>query len=85
MVDPLAKFQRRAAGTEIDLEMMRRAAWLGQGVLAVKPGDIVDVWLRQALINFAEVRYGKRQGNAAGQPGQPEQTNKPNQAREKKQ
>ena len=66
MVDPLAKYQRRTAGTETELEAMRRAAWLWQGMIAVKPSDITDVWLRQALTNFAEARYGKRPGDAAG-------------------
>lgn len=77
MVDPLAKFQRRTAGTESELETMRRAAWLGQGVVAVKPGDITDDWLRQALINFAEARYGKRSGNVPGRTNKPGQTKKP--------
>ena len=67
MADILARFQRRQAGTESELEAMRRAAWLGQGVIAVRPDDITDVWLRQALINFAEARYGKRSADAAGQ------------------
>jgi hypothetical protein len=43
-----------------DLDTMRRRAWREQGVVALKPEDINDDWLRQAVVNEAVKRWGKR-------------------------
>ena len=43
-----------------ELDQMRRRAWREQGVVALKPEDINDDWLRQAVVNEAVKRWGKR-------------------------
>lgn len=43
-----------------ELDAMRRRAWREQGVVALKPEDINDDWLRQAVVNEAVKRWGKR-------------------------
>lgn len=42
----------------------RRAAWHKAGLIVLDPEDIGDDWLRQALLNEAESRYGRRGRNA---------------------
>jgi hypothetical protein len=59
----LARAQGRAAPTDSELLAMRRAAWRKQGVIMLRPDDIRDDWIRQALINEAERLYGRRQGD----------------------
>jgi len=61
MRDILARLLPERASNAEELEEMRRAAWQSQGVIAVRPHEIRDDWLRQALINLAEARYGRRQ------------------------
>ena len=39
---------------------MRAAAWHKQGVIALKPEEIDNEWLRQALIATANQRFGER-------------------------
>ena len=58
----LARAQARAALSDDDLQAMRRAAWQQQGVITLKPEDVPDDWIRQALINEANRRYGRRGG-----------------------
>ena len=41
---------------------MRRAAWRTQGVVVLRPDDVRDDWIRQALINEAIRLYGRRTG-----------------------
>jgi hypothetical protein len=41
---------------------MRRAAWRTQGVITLRPEDVRDDWIRQALINEANRLYGRRSG-----------------------
>lgn len=60
MRNALAKLLPKSASTEEELDAMRRAAWHRQGVLMVRPEDVYDPWLRQALINLGDARYGKR-------------------------
>ena len=45
---------------DTDLARMRRAAWVKQGVLVLRPEEIADDWLRQAVINLATRLYGSR-------------------------
>jgi hypothetical protein len=51
--------QRAATGDE--LLAMRKAAWHRQGVVVLRPEDIADEWVRQALISEATRLYGRRQ------------------------
>jgi hypothetical protein len=39
---------------------MRKRAWQQQGVVVLQPEEVVDPWLRQALVNEAVRRYGRR-------------------------
>lgn len=50
----------QTALTEQELFAMRRAAWRAQGVAVIRPADIRDEWLRQALVNEATRLYGQR-------------------------
>ena len=52
----------RSTTTDADLDAMRAAAWHRHGVAALAITDITDAWLRQALINEATRRWGRRQG-----------------------
>ena len=45
-----------------ELDAMRLRAWRHQGVVVLKPEEIVDPWVRQVLINEAVKRYGPRPG-----------------------
>jgi hypothetical protein len=45
-----------------ELGAMRLRAWRYQGVVVLKPEEIVDPWVRQALVNEAVRRYGPRPG-----------------------
>lgn len=41
----------------------RTALWHRRGVAVIDPEDILDEWLRQAVINYANGAYGQqRQG-----------------------
>jgi hypothetical protein len=60
----LARAQTRTAPSDEDLLDMRRAAWRAQGVVVLRPEDVRDDWTRQALINEANRRYGRRPGGA---------------------
>ena len=51
---PLARAQARTTPTDEDLLAMRRAAWRKQGVVVLRPEDVEDAWVRQALINEAD-------------------------------
>ena len=44
----------------LELEDMRKRAWQQQGVVVLLPEEVIDPWLRQALVNEAERRYGRR-------------------------
>ena len=50
--------QRVATGDE--LLAMRKAAWHRQGIVVLRPEDIADDWVRQALVNEATRLYGRR-------------------------
>jgi hypothetical protein len=41
---------------------MRRQAWHQHGVAALNISEITDPWLRQAIANEANRRWGRRQG-----------------------
>ena len=52
----------RSPTTAVELDAMRAAAWHRHGVAALAVEDIADPWLRQAVINEANRRWGRRQG-----------------------
>ena len=56
---PLGRHVRSEA-SPLELQDMRKRAWQQQGVVVLQPEEVLDVWLRQALINEAERRYGRR-------------------------
>lgn len=51
----------QAPPSEAEMFAMRRAAWLKQGVIVMRPADIPDAWIRQVLINAATKLYGARE------------------------
>ena len=53
---------RRPHQTAGNLDAMRAAAWHRHGVAALPIQDIADPWLRQAITNEANRRWGRRQG-----------------------
>lgn len=57
----------RSPSTAMDLDALRAAAWHRHGVAALAVEDIADPWLRQAVINEASRRWGRRHGG--GQHG----------------
>jgi hypothetical protein len=59
----LARTAARSSSPAEDLIAMRRAAWLKQGVVVLRPEDVLDDWMRQALINEANRLYGPRPGD----------------------
>ena len=50
----------RSEPSPLELEDMRKLAWQQQGVVVLTPEEVVDPWLRQALVNEAVRRYGRR-------------------------
>ena len=46
---------------EEELFAMRRAAWRKQGIVVIRPVDVRDAIIRQALINEAIRLYGQRE------------------------
>jgi hypothetical protein len=60
MRSSLARRQPVAPTDETELERMRRAAWLQQGVVCLRPDEIADDWLRRALQNLAIELWGQR-------------------------
>ena len=55
----------RSPTSEMELNAMRAAAWHRHGVVALPIADITDPWLRQAITNEANRRWGHRQGGHA--------------------
>lgn len=52
----------RSPTTDADVNAMRAAAWHRLGVVALPIDEITDPWLRQAIINEANRRWGRRDG-----------------------
>ena len=59
----MPRAQARTAPSDEDLLAMRRTAWRQQGVIMLRPEDVRDDWIRQALINEANRLYGRRHGD----------------------
>ncbi|WP_034851414.1 hypothetical protein [Inquilinus limosus] len=63
MVEPrsfLSRHQPRPPTDPERLQRMRAEAWHGQGVAVIRPEDVEDDWIRQAIVNEADRLYGKR-------------------------
>jgi len=56
----LSRHQPRQPAEPDQLRRMRAAAWHGQGVVVIRPQDVEDDWIRQAIVNEADRLYGKR-------------------------
>ncbi|WP_027286180.1 hypothetical protein [Rubritepida flocculans] len=52
----------RSPTTVVELDALRAAAWHQHGVAALSVEDIADPWLRQAVTNEANRRWGRRHG-----------------------
>jgi len=50
----------RSPTNDSEVNAMRAAAWHRHGVAALIVADIADGWLRQAAINEANRRWGRR-------------------------
>jgi hypothetical protein len=55
----------RSPSTAMDLDAMRAAAWHRHGVAALPVAEIADDWLRQAITNEANRRWGRRNGETS--------------------
>ena len=58
--NPLTRL--RSTSNETELNAMRAAAWHRHGVASIAVDDIIDPWLRQAITNEANRRWGRRNG-----------------------
>jgi hypothetical protein len=64
MSEPRGSLERhlpQTPPTEEELLAMRRAAWRRQGIVVIRPADVRDEIIRQALINEATRLYGQRE------------------------
>jgi hypothetical protein len=52
----------RSPTNDSEVNAMRAAAWHRQGVGAIPIDEITDPWLRQAITNEANRRWGRRSG-----------------------
>ena len=43
-----------------EIERLRERAWQEQGVIVLRPTEIADEWTRQAVINLATMKWGRR-------------------------
>jgi hypothetical protein len=59
----LARITPSGPTSSEELAQMRRRAWHHQGVVMLRPEDVLDAWARQAIINEAIRLYGKRATN----------------------
>lgn len=63
MSEPRSSLSRHQARPPLEAEQlhrMRAAAWHGQGVAVIRPEEVEDDWIRQAIVNEADRLYGKR-------------------------
>jgi len=64
---PRSSLHRASSPTTThELDALRRRAWHEHGVASLALDDITDPWLRQALINEATKRWGRRMGGNHG-------------------
>jgi hypothetical protein len=55
----LSRLQPQQPANDDELFTMRRAAWRKQRIIVIRPEDVPDEWVRQAMINEATRQYGK--------------------------
>ncbi|WP_027285678.1 hypothetical protein [Rubritepida flocculans] len=55
----------RSPASALEIDALRAAAWHRHGVAALSVDDIADAWLRQAVTNEANRRWGRREGRHA--------------------
>ena len=55
----------RSPTSDTEVNAMRAAAWHRHGVAAIPVDDVLDPWLRQAITNEANRRWGRRNGGNA--------------------
>jgi hypothetical protein len=63
MSEPRSSLSRHQTRPRLETEQLRRlraAAWHGQGVVVIRPEEVEDDWIRQAIVNEADRLYGKR-------------------------
>jgi hypothetical protein len=66
-MQPRSSLHRASSPTTApELDALRRRVWREQGVVSIGVDDITDPWLRQALINEATKRWGRRVGGNHG-------------------
>lgn len=61
----LSKHLPRSATTDGELHRLKKAAYHQRNVVTVDLGDpalVMDDWLKQGIINWANKQYGERQG-----------------------
>jgi hypothetical protein len=64
---PRSSLHRASSPTTAhELDALRRRAWHEHGVASLPVQEITDPWLRQALINEATKRWGRRMGGNHG-------------------
>ena len=67
MSEPRSSLSGRQLRPPMETEQLRRmraAAWHGQGVVVIRPEEVEDDWIRQAIVNEADRLYGKRNREA---------------------
>ncbi len=57
----LARHVPKAATSDAQLDAMAARAWLDHGIVLLRPEDLANPLDRQAMMNIAEKRYGKRE------------------------
>ena len=57
----LARYVAKPAATAGQVRALGARAWHDEGIVCLRPEELTDEFLRQALINAAERLYGRRQ------------------------
>ena len=56
----MSRLQPVNPADEGHLEDMRRAAWLKQGIVTIRPNEVNETWFRAKQESWAMERWGKR-------------------------
>jgi len=57
----LARYAAEPAATTGQVKALGARAWHDEGIICLRPEELTDDFLRQAVINAAEKLYGRRQ------------------------
>ena len=57
----LARYAAEPATSDGERLALMARAWIDDGIICLRPEDLLDDFLRQAVINAAERLYGRRQ------------------------